>query len=136
MKIVVDSYAWLEIFSGTARGAEARDAIGEADRVFTPDLVLAEVARKYSREGIREKVTRRRLAVIVETSEVSCVDDVSAVEAAKAYGQLEKKARNEKLATPSLFDAIVLAVARVNHANVLTGDRHFRGLDETLWLGL
>jgi len=35
----------------------------------------------------------------------------------------------------SLFDAIILATARTLNAKIITGDEHFRDLDETLWIG-
>ena len=38
------------------------------------------------------------------------------------------------LRKPSLFDGIVLASAKLNDAKVLTGDEHFKGLAETMWL--
>jgi len=48
---------------------------------------------------------------------------------------LERKSKNEGLAKPSLFDGIVLATARLRRARVVTGDQHFKGLSETVWLG-
>jgi predicted nucleic acid-binding protein len=133
-KIVADSYAWIEIFLGSAAGDEARKSMTEAEEVFTPDTVLAEIARKYHREGITDDTIRTRLASILEASEILRVDEEVALAAGKAYRELESKARNENLRKPSLFDAIVLADARMQDAKVLTGDRHFMGLPETLWL--
>lgn len=135
MKIVIDSYAWIEVFSGSKKGEEARDIMAKADSLFTPDIVLAELARKYFREGVGETTIRRRLATILETSESVYVNDTIAMEAAKSYDQLDKKAKETKLAKPSLFDAIVLAIAKTNRAKVLTGDQHFRDHPETIWLG-
>ncbi|MBI2126266.1 MAG: PIN domain-containing protein [Thaumarchaeota archaeon] len=135
MKIVIDSYAWIEIFSGSTKGEEARNSIAKADSVFTPDIVLAEVARKYSREGMEETTIHERLRTILETSESLSIDDTIAIEAAKSSIQLEKNAKETKLSKPSLFDAIVLAIAKTNRAKVLTGDQHFKGLHETIWLG-
>jgi predicted nucleic acid-binding protein len=135
VKIIVDSYAWIEIFLGSARGGEARRSMTEADEVFTPDTVLAEIARKYHREGVADATIRTRLASVLEASEVIDIDEEVALAAGKAYQELEWKARNDKLPKPSLFDAIVLAAARVNRGKVVTGDRHFRGLPETIWLG-
>ncbi len=136
MKIVADSYTWIELFSGTSKGEEAKSKMEGAESVITPDTVLAEVARKYLREGIKESIIRNRLATILEASEPAYVDDTTAIEAAKAYVQLEKKAREERLKKPSLFDAVVLAVARINQGKVLTGDEHFENLPETIWLGM
>lgn len=136
MKIVADSSAWIELFSGTSKGEEAKSKMEEAESVITPDTVLAEVARKYLREGIKESIIRHRLSTILEASEPAYVDDTTAIEAAKTYVQLEKKAREERLKKPSLFDAVVLAVARINQGKVLTGDEHFENLPETIWLGM
>ncbi len=66
MKIVVDSYAWIDIFLGSRKGREAADAIQEAELVLTPGVVLAEIARKYLREGLKENVIRSRLRTIAE----------------------------------------------------------------------
>jgi predicted nucleic acid-binding protein len=134
VKIVVDSYAWIEIFLGSATGDEARKCMTEAEEVFTPDTVLAEVARKYHGEGMTDSTIRTRLALILEASEVLRIDEEVALAAGKAYRELESKARKEKVRKPSLFDAIVLADARIQNAKVLTGDQHFAGLPETLWL--
>jgi len=35
---------------------------------------------------------------------------------------------------PSLADAIILATARILDAKVVTGDQHFRGLPNVIWL--
>jgi len=34
----------------------------------------------------------------------------------------------------SLIDAIILSTARANNSKLLTGDRHFKGLNETIFL--
>jgi predicted nucleic acid-binding protein len=135
VKIVADAYAWIELFSGSRKGGFAKERMEQAEAVITPDTVLAEVARKYLREGIDEEKTRLRLSTILEASEPAYVDDGLAIEASKAYFQLEKLAKEERLKKPSLFDALVLATARINGAKVLTGDEHFERLPETLWLG-
>ena len=135
MKIVADSYAWIEVFLGSAAGEEARRSMMLAEEVFTPDTVLAEIARKYHREGVADATIGTRLAWIIEASETLTIDGKVAVAAGKAYLELESKARREGRRKPSLFDAIVLAHARIQEAKVLTGDLHFMGLRETLWLG-
>ncbi len=134
MKIVADAYAWIELFAGTRKGEFVKSKMEEAETVITPDTVLAEVARKYIREGIREETTRQRLSTILEASEPAYIDDDVAVEAGKAYLQLEKRAKDAGLEKPSLFDGLVLSVARKNDGKVLTGDEHFRGLPETIWI--
>jgi predicted nucleic acid-binding protein len=135
MKIVVDAYAWIEVFLGSEAGLRAKKTMEEAESVLTPGTVLAEVARKYVREGAAEATIRKRLQTILEASEPVEVDADLAMEAAKAAVQLERRAATSGLRKPSLFDGIVLASARRNKAKVLTGDEHFKGLTETAWLG-
>ena len=135
MKIVVDSYAWIEIFIGSEKGQSASQIIQDAERVITPELVLAEISRKYFREGEKEQLIRSRLETISQSSELSQIDETIAIESGKAYLEITEKAKKSKGQMPSLFDAIILATGRVNKARVLTGDLHFRNLPETLWLG-
>jgi predicted nucleic acid-binding protein len=134
VKIVADAYAWIELFAGTRKGEFVKSKMEEAETLITPDTVLAEVARKYIREGIKEESAHQRLLTILEASEPAYIDDGIALEAAKAYLQLEKRAKDAGLGKPSLFDALVLAIARKNNGNVLTGDEHFEGLPETAWI--
>jgi len=135
-KIVVDAYAWIEVFLGSEAGRRAKGIIEEAETVLTPGTVLAEVARKYTREGATTPTIRKRLATMLETSEPVDVDADLALEAAKATVQLERRAASSGLRKPSLFDGIVLATARRNDAKVLTGDVHFKDLAETVWLAV
>lgn len=134
VKIVADAYAWIEIFLGSERGSKAKEILEEADEVYTPDTVLAEIARKYLREGTGEKIAIERLGIVASASDLTHVDVGVALEAARCYMQMSKTAKKEKLRAPSLFDAIVLATAKVLEAKVLTGDEHFRNLPETSWL--
>lgn len=134
MRIVVDSYAWIELFIGSSEGEKVRERMLEADRVFTPGIVLAEIARKYHREGVEREAIRERLRLIVETSEIISIDEEVALESASCYEELLSRADERGIGKPSLFDAIILATARMREAKVLTGDEHFRELPETLWL--
>jgi predicted nucleic acid-binding protein len=134
VKIVADAYAWVELFSGSQKGVFVKSAMEEAETVITPDTVLAEVARKYIKEGIEEGTVRKRLSTILEASEPSYMYDEVAIEAGKAYLQLEARAKKMGLKKPSLFEGLVLAVTRRTDGKVLTEDEHFHGLPETMWI--
>ncbi len=135
MKTVVDSWAWVELFKGSAAGRTAKERIEAAEDVFTPSIVLAELARKYLREGVDPAFIRRLLQTISESAEVIEIDIDLAQSSANASVELTEKARSQGLGRPGLGDAILLATARSLHAFVLTGDPHFKGLSETSWLG-
>ena len=135
MRIVVDSYAWIELFIGSKKGSKARGIIIEAEEVYTPDFVLAEIARKYLREGVDQQTILERLRKISESSDVTSISVEAALESAKCYFELKEKSKEAGIPSPSLFDAMVLATARILKARVVTGDKHFKNLKETLWLG-
>ncbi len=133
--IIVDSYAWIEFFAGTKLGEVVRKYVEEAREVYTPSIVLAEIARKYAREGIPWNDIVERLKVIEDLSTVVYMDRRVALESAKAYLELVNHARNLGLKSkPSLVDAVILAMARILKAKILSGDEHFRGLDNVIWL--
>ena len=134
MKIVIDSCAWIELFKGSITGSKAKEILEDADVLYTPDVVLAEIARKYIREGVPEKTVNTRLDQISANSNVVCLDSKLAYESAKCYLQLAENTRKTKLNTPSLFDAIVLAATRTLNAKLLTGDQHFKSFPETIWV--
>lgn len=131
---MLDTYGWVEIFIGSEDGERVRRIVEESEEVYTPTIVLAEVARKYLREGFGEDEILERLDVIDYSSEVVPIDKRIALEAAKCYLELTERAKREKLRDPSLFDAIVLATARVLGAKLLSGDEHFKGMDEVIWV--
>jgi len=96
--------------------------------------VLAEIARKYHREKLDHGTVITRLETINSTTIVTGIDTNLAMRTGRAYLELEEKAKRERLNKASLFDAIVLATAREYGSSVVTGDEHFRGLAETIFL--
>jgi len=135
LKIVVDSYAWIELFVGSDKGRIVKDRLGKAEEVYTPDIVLAEIARKYHRENIGIPTIEARLQTISEASLVIPIDKVVAVKGAELDFELKRKAREGGLKEPSLFDALILAFSKVVGASLMTGDEHFRGMSDVIWIG-
>ncbi|MEM2930757.1 MAG: type II toxin-antitoxin system VapC family toxin [Thermoproteota archaeon] len=132
--IVTDSYAWIEYFLGSNSGKTLKDYI-DTEELVTPSIVLAEVARKYLREGMGEEDVVKRLDFIVASSIVKEIDAELSVMAAKAYLELSEKAKAKGLKKPSLTDGIVLATGRTLKAKIVTGDEHFKGLNEVVYIG-
>ena len=132
--IVFDTYAWVEYFIGSERGAVAGGYLESGEGIVTPDIVLAEIARKYVHDGIDAGEVKKRLYYIASRSEIETIDAELSLNAAQAWRELSVNARKRKLRAPSLIDGIVLAAAKRRRAKVLTGDIHFEGLEETQML--
>jgi len=131
--IVLDSYAWIEYFLGSEAGGVVRGYLS-AEETVTPSIVLAEIARKYLRERMEEKDVLRRLVFISANSTIAGINANLSVAAAKAYLELLEKTKREKLRKPSLADGIILATGRALSAKIITGDEHFKGLGEVIYI--
>lgn len=132
--IVFDTYAWVEYFIGSERGAVVGGYLERGGEIITPDIVLAEIARKYLREGIGTSEVEKRLYYIASRSEIENIDAELGLRAGQTWQELATSARRKKLQSPSLTDGIVLATARRHRAKVLTADRHFEGMAEAQML--
>jgi predicted nucleic acid-binding protein len=132
--LTIDSFAWVEQVRGSRLGAEARRLIDQADECYTPTIVLAELAHRWLRDGLGEEAVRREIRLIGEASRIIPIDPELAIGASHAAMELRRRARERRLDPPGLADGLVLATARRFEARLLTGDRHFFGLDETVWL--
>jgi len=98
-------------------------------------IVLAEIARKYLREGVPMEDTRKRLLFIQGKTLVKHVDmDVSLL-AGRVYLELLEHSRKTAVRTPSLADAIVYAMALIEEDKMVTGDRLFRDLPGMIYIG-
>jgi predicted nucleic acid-binding protein len=120
---VIDSFAWIEYFLGTAAGHRAKDFI-ESDKGITPTIVIAELAEKYRRERLPIAAD---LDFIIAKTRIAPLD----TKIAEKAGSLSPD-RKQKVKRWGLADSIVLATSREYGAKVVTGDEHFRDLaDET-----
>jgi predicted nucleic acid-binding protein len=128
----MDSYAWIELFLGSEKGKKVVEIVSSADEVITPDLVLAEIGRKYIREGANEKEVKNRLKFIEENSIVVCLDADISIEGGKAYLELLEKSKKESKNKPALTDSILLALARKYSAKIVSGDKIFEGMKEVI----
>ena len=131
---MIDSYAWIEQFTASINACKVKEVLEKAEELYTPDIVLAEVARKYIRDKVADDITKTRLQQIGDNSQIIYLSSELAFESAKCYVELAQYARKNKHNTPSLSDAIILATARALNAKILTGDQHFQSLPETVWI--
>ena len=131
-KYVIDSYAWIEYFRASKSGEVAKRYIENADSV-TPTIVVSEISRKLQKEielgDETDEGRLKRLEFISATSQVVYLDFELAVTAGKTDLEMKKKAKGWGLA-----DSIVLCTARNLNGKVVTGDEHFRGLEEVIFI--
>lgn len=132
--IVFDSYAWIEYFLGSDTGRTVREYLNTEEAV-TPSIVLAEIARKYLRDAVEQGEVVKRLNFISVNSTIMEINAELSLAAAKAYLELSEKAKMEQLRRPGLTDGIIFASGRALGAKIVTGDEHFKGLTEVVYIG-
>jgi len=130
LTLVFDSYAWIEFFLGSEKGAKVKELIEGDEDIITPTIVLAEIANKYYREGEQEKIVMKRISIIRDASTVRYIDDAILRKLQEAREVLiENKKRLKLRRDPSLADYIVYAISIAEKARIVTGDDHFKGLN-------
>ncbi|MEM2995296.1 MAG: type II toxin-antitoxin system VapC family toxin [Candidatus Bathyarchaeia archaeon] len=131
-RYVVDAYAWIEYFRGSKSGEVAKKYI-ESGGSATPTIVVSEISRKLLREIELGNETHegrlKRLEFIRAASQIVDLDFEIAAEAGEIDLDMKKKVKDWGLA-----DSIILCTARTAKGKVVTGDEHFRGLEETIFI--
>ncbi len=131
-KYIIDAYAWIEYFKASELGVIAREYI-EDGQSATPTIVISEISRKLQKEielGNETPDGRlKRLEFIRATSMIVDLDFEIAADAGKLNVDLKEKAKCWGLA-----DSIILCTAKNFNAKVVTGDEHFRLLNEVIFL--
>lgn len=125
MRIVFDTYAWIEYFEGTKKGEIVRRHL-EEDDILTPAIVLLELGYKSDEFGWD---LRKHLNFIKTNSEVIGINEKFVLMFGKIYNNVKKKIRDIGFA-----DVVVLNTAILNNAKILTGDSHFKKIDRAIIL--
>ncbi|MHA1833493.1 MAG: type II toxin-antitoxin system VapC family toxin [Candidatus Baldrarchaeia archaeon] len=128
MRYVIDSYAWIEYFMGTKAGEKVRPIIDGLDEKITPTICLAEVYAKIL-EVENDEVAEKMRTFIKEKSALAPLDEKVAVESAKIDCKMKKKVKGWGLA-----DSIVYATGLTKDAEIVTGDEHFKKLENVIFI--
>jgi predicted nucleic acid-binding protein len=112
---LLDSFAWIEYFMGSERGAKVRNYVDGLEPIYTPSICLTEIKSRYLRDG---KDPEDRIKFIVERSFIIPLDEKIALLAADVKHEF-------KLHT---VDAAIYATARDKNLILVTGDSHFKNL--------
>jgi len=125
MKTIFDTYAWIEYFLGSSKGKKVKK-IFESNEIITPIIVLVELSCKSVKENWNFK---KYLEFIKANSLVLNIEEKTLIDTGKLYVKMRSKIRDF-----GLVDTIILAMAKLEKARILTGDRHFKNMDNVIFL--
>lgn len=125
MKVVFDTYAWVEYLKGSETGIKVQEILeSQENEIFSSIITVAEVCSKFKRENIDEDPA---YSSIIHLSKIHFINPEFAKETGVLHAEIRKKIKDFGLA-----DAFVLLTARKLNAKILTGDPHFKGFKETI----
>lgn len=128
IRIVVDSWAWIEYFDESEKGVNAKKYIDdEKNEIFVNSLIVAEVMSAAIRKGKNAPLAFEAIC------ELSKSPDISNPEFAKDVGATHARMK-QKIKDFGLADAFILQTARELNAKLLTGDSHFKDFKEAIML--
>ena len=126
-KYLLDSFAWIEYFEGSKQGEKVEKIISDPhNEVLTCAAMIAEVVSKAKRSKKDEDLAfmaMRTLSIILE------IDTELAKLAGGIHATMKKKFKNF-----GMMDAFLLAAAQQTSATIVTGDPHFRNIDNVEFL--
>jgi len=125
LTVLIDSWAWAEFFAGSKIGEIVKTYVMDEDQeIIISSINLAEIYR-LALDRFDEKTAEKRRRAMISRCYLIPVDEEIAISGAKF--------RHER--DWGLGDALIYATAIREDATVLTGDPHFKGLNDVIFLG-
>ena len=123
-KVVVDSYAWIEYLAGGSRKAVE---VMEQNELHTSLFSLVEIASRLERANYLR--VDEAVAEIMQMSRIWAFDEETAVKIGKLHARMRKT-----IPDFGAGDCFVLELAERLSAKILTGDPHFKGLKNVIFI--
>lgn len=124
--ILIDTYAWIEIFRNSPWGRWALEQIEGNPSLSISVLTLYELQYRLG-ELYGEEKTGSIIATILSHAEAIPVDTPIAIAAGSIKSRQKKKG-----SAMGAVDCLILATARSRGLKILSGDKHFAGLEESI----
>jgi predicted nucleic acid-binding protein len=123
--VLIDSWGWVEFFAGSKIGESVKTYVmDENQEIIISSINLAEIYR-IALDRFDEKTAEKRRRAMTTRCYLIPVDEEIAI--------LGARFRHER--DWMLGDALIYATAVREGAKVLTGDPHFEGLNDVIFLG-
>ena len=128
--VVFDAYAWCEYALDGPHADTVIETLHSAYQALTPASALAEIREALLRHRVEAGVIKDIMEFIRSKSQVVSIDADVAEKAGEVNFQMKEQVRGW-----GMLDSFVYAVALLNQGQVLTGDAHFKGLPNVMYIG-
>jgi predicted nucleic acid-binding protein len=124
--ILVDTYTWIEILKNSVWGNRALAIIEQASPAYISVLTLYELQYRLEELYGHETANTRIRTILSHTETIPIDEQIASLAGLIKFEQQRKKSKM------GAVDCMILATARLHNLKVLTGDRHFKGLAESI----
>ncbi len=126
MKVILDSYAWVEYLDGSDKGWQVKKIIEKAEKIYTLSLSITEVVSRMKRLNRDFEIAYK---VMISNSKVLDINPKIAKESGEFHAEIRKKIKNF-----GLVDSLLFISAKKLGAKIITGDKHFKNFKEVIYL--
>jgi len=126
MKLLVDSYSWIEYLNGSLSGERVSKFLKGAHEIYSLNLIISEVVSRVKRKAGN---TESAYNAILSNSKIIEITPEIAREAGLFHSEIRKKIKDF-----GLVDSIIFVVAKKLNAKILTGDGHFKNFKEAVMI--
>lgn len=127
MQYVIDSYAWVEYFIGSAKGGVLKKLFQDQNNKFlTVECCLAEIKGWALRNN---KDFDYLYKIICANSTILPIIEPDWIEGAEIRFENRKRYKDF-----GLIDSIIIVKQKELNCKVISGDKHFKGLKDVLFL--
>ena len=124
---IFDTYAWVEYFIGSKKGAIVNRIMEEQDgAIITLECNIAELKGFCLRHGSDFEGS---YTILRGNSDIRSIHLDDWLDAARIRHEMRKTRKNF-----GMIDSLIVAYQRKHGGTVVTGDPHFKGLDDVIYL--
>lgn len=127
VKYIIDSYAWIEYFIGSAKGEILKKLfLDNTNKFFTIEPCLAEVQGWALRDN--QEFDKFNI-VIKANSSILSASEKDWIESGKERFEQRKKQKDF-----GLIDSLILVKQKELNCKVVSGDKHFIGMKNVIFM--
>ena len=119
MTLLIDSYALIELFKGTEKGADVKKLLEKDKNILVSVLSLYEVGFRIEHDSSRGTAQDYLKSLKTYYTIIPVTEDI-------AQKAVEMRA---KFKLPAI-DSLIYATAKLNHAKVVSGCSHFKAISK------
>ena len=129
--VIFDAYAWIEYALDGAKADAVETELEFASEALTPASVIAELKESMLRHGITGKTVSKIITFIKSKSSIAEIDSTLAELAGEINFQHKRRIKDWGMMDSMVFAA---SISRKG-SKILTGDPHFKGLSNVIYIG-